>query len=420
MLQDIKMIRRESEPTHEGVARKILEDYKQQGGDKKGGSRLGMWALAAGSLVVLVFAISLLFADAKVTITPKAQSGTLENATYTAVKDAQSTTSAIGFQYVNFSGEETTTIPASGGTKEVSEKAKGTVVVYNEYSTAPQKLVVNTRLESPDGKIYRMNNAVTVPGYTKSGTKIVPGSVKVSVTADQPGETYNIGLVDFTIPGFKGSPQYAKFYGRSETAMTGGATGTLYAASKEAFDQASASLELALKDKLASQVRAQIPKGYVLLDGAVSFTPDTADSSSMYSKTDTVNVVKRGTVNAILLDEAALSSRIAEDTVSQYAGELVTVMNMRDLTLVLKDTPTAFKSDTTEIAFTLSGNPEIVWVIDEAKLKEDLAGEGKREFRAVLKNYSGIESAEVVFKPFWKMSFPEKIDSIEVKNTILK
>lgn len=413
------MIRRESEPTHEGVARKILEDYKQQGGGKKGSSRVGMWALAAGSLLVLVFAISLLFADAKVTITPKTQAGILENVTYTAVKDAEAA-SAIGFQYVNFSGEETTTIPASGGTKEVSEKAKGTVVVYNEYSTAPQKLIVNTRLESPDGKIYRMNNAVTVPGYTKSGTKIIPGSIKVSVTADQPGEAYNIGLVDFTIPGFKGSPQYEKFYGRSETAMTGGATGTLYAASRESYEQASASLELALKDKLASQVRAQIPKGYVLLDGAVSFIPDAAGSSSMYSKTDTVTVVKRGTVNAILLDEAVLSGRIAEDIVSQYAGESVMVKNISDMTLVLKDAAAAFKDGTTEIAFTLSGSPEVVWVVDELKLKEDLAGESKREFRNILKNYAGIESAEVVFKPFWKMSFPEKIESIEIENTILK
>jgi len=82
------------------------------------------------------------------------------------------------------------------GVENVEKKASGRIVVYNEFSSAPQKLIATTRFETPDGKIYRIKDAVTVPGA---------GSVEATVYADQPGEEYNIDLTDFTIPGFKGN-----------------------------------------------------------------------------------------------------------------------------------------------------------------------------------------------------------------------
>ncbi len=412
MLQDIKMIKRESEPTHEGVARKILEDYKTDH-NKSGGSRGALWAIAGVSLVVLAFAVSFLFTQAKVVVTPKTQTVTLDNSAYTAVKNATDA-GTVGFQYVNFSGEESATIPATDP-KQVSEKAHGTITIFNTFSAQTQKLIVGTRFETPDGKIYKMDKEVTVPGMKTVAGKSVPGSVSVAVTASEPGESYNIGLTDFTIPGFKSdAARYAKFYARSETPMSGGATGVLNSASSADYTQASNSLDQVLKDKLVSQVKAQIPKGYVLLDGAVSFVPE-ASAPNLFSKTNSLTIVKRGTINAILFDEKALAAKIAKDTISQYAGEEVTMANANDLTLALKDTAASFNQDTTEVSFTLSGSPRIVWVVDEEKLKEDLAGQSKKEFRNVLKNYTGIESAEVVLKPFWRMSFPEKAESITVE-----
>ncbi|MBI5152986.1 MAG: hypothetical protein HZA36_00780, partial [Parcubacteria group bacterium] len=97
----------------------------------------------------------------------------------------------------------------------VTKKATGIITIYNAYSTASQRLVATTRFRSPDGKIFRINAGVTIPGAKTTGGTIILSSIDVPVTADQPGAPYNIGATSFTIPGFEGSPKYKGFYGKS-------------------------------------------------------------------------------------------------------------------------------------------------------------------------------------------------------------
>ena len=102
--------------------------------------------------------------------------------------------------------------PASGK-KYAEKKATGEVVIYNNFSSSPQTLVATTRLVSSDGKIYRLNNSITVPGAEAPGGKITPSSIRASISADKPGEAYNLSPgVKFRIPGFEGSPKYDGFY----------------------------------------------------------------------------------------------------------------------------------------------------------------------------------------------------------------
>ncbi|MDP3003920.1 MAG: hypothetical protein Q8N43_00175, partial [Candidatus Azambacteria bacterium] len=99
-------------------------------------------------------------------------------------------------------------------------KAGGVIYIYNAYSSAPQKLVAQTRFETKDGKIFRIQNPVIVPGAKMSGAKLTPSSIKVNVVSDATGEEYQIGPSYFTIPGFQGSPKYAGFYAESAESMT--------------------------------------------------------------------------------------------------------------------------------------------------------------------------------------------------------
>jgi len=111
------------------------------------------------------------------------------------------------------------------GIEKIEKKATGKIKIFNVFSSKSQTLVASTRFETADGKIYRISNSVTVPGSVSQGNKVIPGAVSVNVLADQAGEQYNIGLTDFTIPGFKETSKYEKFYARSETEMTGGFVG---------------------------------------------------------------------------------------------------------------------------------------------------------------------------------------------------
>ncbi len=123
-------------------------------------------------------------------------------------------------QYFLLSKSGSKIIETSNESISLPLKTGGFISIYNAYSAAPQKLVAQTRFETKDGKIFRIQNPVIVPGVKMSGTKLTPSSIKVNVVSDAAGEEYLIGPSYFTIPGFQGSPKYAGFYAESTEPMT--------------------------------------------------------------------------------------------------------------------------------------------------------------------------------------------------------
>ena len=179
-------------------------------------------------LGVIATSLSLLYAKATVTITPKIANFNIEG-TFTAKKEPLS--SELGYEVVTATDETTSTIAATAGPL-VQTKAKGTVVIYNNHSTTPQTLIAGTRLSTPEGLVYRTASSIVVPGKKAS-----PGSVSVAIVADQAGENYNTKISDlsgdFKIVGYKGTDKYSSFYGRLKTDLLGGFSGKQFIGDQE-------------------------------------------------------------------------------------------------------------------------------------------------------------------------------------------
>lgn len=79
----------------------------------------------------------------------------------------------------------------ASGEEILGEEVIGEVTLHNEYNKA-QPLVVKTRLLSPDNKLFRIKEAVTIPAG---------GTVKVPIYADQVSAEMAIAPTRFTIPG---------------------------------------------------------------------------------------------------------------------------------------------------------------------------------------------------------------------------
>ena len=183
-----------------GEKEKISDSIKRT--DKR--PRYRIYFVALISVVFLLFALSFLFSGAKVTVVPKIKEISL-NENLSAIKD--SSVPGLSFDLAVISGEENKIIQG-GEEKDVSIKAVGIVLIYNSYSSSSQALDIDTRLEGSNGKIYKTNKRITVPGITKDGK---PGSVAVNIYAAEAGEEYNSSPLDFEIFGFKGTPKYSKF-----------------------------------------------------------------------------------------------------------------------------------------------------------------------------------------------------------------
>ncbi len=377
----------------------------------EGGSKIALWSIAVISFIFLVFAFSTLFAAATITIHPKENAYSLTSSVFKAQKDSPQ--SDIAFEVMSLEGSMSKSLPAPK-VLSVENKAAGKAVIYNDFSKEAQKLIINTRLETGDGKIYRIDNAVTVPGQHVSAGVTVPGSVLVSIHADQAGEEYNIPSSTFTIPGFKGGPKYEKFSAFSKDKIDGGIKGTVHVIDEQDALAARAEMVTALKDDLIKKAKLQVPKGFILYDDAIFYAPN-QDKVNLESKEDSVPVELAGKVYGIILDENKLSANIAKDQKDINSDEVI-IAGISDLNFSLKNRDQIDPATVSEIEFSLTGQGKVIAKVDEDKLKADLLGKSKKQLQSILANFPNIEKAEAVIKPFWMSSFPGQKKDIKVIN----
>jgi len=367
-------------------------------------SRLGLWISLVLFIIALGFGVSALFVSAQVTVSPKTQILPI-NVPLTAQKDRPS--GEFGYQVVSISAS-TEKVVAAGAVQKVEKKATGTIIIYNAASETPQRLIANTRFESADGKIFRIASAISIPGRKTENGKIMPGSVEATITADQSGESYNLGPSDFTIPGLKGDARYTTIYARSKAPSTGGFSGIMKMVGTALEQTTKKELETALKAKLKNDIMSQIPVNFVFFDGALSYQFESI-SQKEGTEDDQAILLLMGTAHAVIFDKSLLSKAVIDglkDSVTT-AGQNLAVTNLENLSLILTGTSQVSQIATTPITFTLTGDAQIEWLYDESQLKNDLLGIKKADISSLLQaKYPSIESAQVKILPLWKHSFP--------------
>ncbi len=371
------------------------------------GRRFGLWGLAVLGVILLAAAASLFLSGVTVTITPKSQDISV-NGTWSASRAPGP--GGLRYEVMKIEKFGSKSVPASGE-EDVAVKASGSIVIFNDYSTASVRLIKDTRFETPDGLIYRIDRPVVVPGQRREGGKTVPGQIEAVVYADQPGERYNIGLSDFSIPGLKGSPQYAKMYARSKTPMAGGFVGKRLTVAPDLLERTRGEIETQLAAALRAQADLERPPGFVLFNGGIAYVYESVPGSEGGGQ---VEVKERGTLYGILFPEGELAGFLARQTVAAAVGD-APVRIHDPAALSFSPIPAGarfWEGDT--ISFTLAGTARIVWVVDEEKLAADLAGEDKGALTTVLSGYPAIEAASVVMRPFWRATYPEDPSDITV------
>ena len=373
---------------------------------KKTGARYMLWLGAFISVTFLFFAFSYMFSKASITITPKIENVVIDE-NLSAGKDSNS--SPVSFDLVVISGEENQEIETSNK-EDIEVKATGVAVIYNAFSTKPQTLNIDTRLEGSNGKMYKTEKRMVVPGMTADNK---PGKIEVGIYGVSAGEEYNSAPLDFKIFGFKGTPKYEKIYARSKGNITGGAKGNFFTITSEKKDQALANLKDSLRAKLLKKVTEQIPKGFVLFEEAI-FLDINSENANSFSETYAVPISVKGTLYGFIFNEEKLTKRIAEDVVENYDGSDVYIANIKNLNLSIANKENLSFSDVKNINFSLKGTSKMVWKFDVEKFSKELLNQKKKDFNSILSKYPNIVSSNLALRPFWRMSFPDKIQNIKV------
>ena len=374
---------------------------------RKGGNKGGMFGLVGILVLVLIVVgaafgiVSTFFHRADVLISLKQYSVPVAESF-----EASSEGTLLSFSERSVSETLTRTVSRSGS-EYVEERASGTITIFNAYSKSSQRLITNTRFESTDGLIYRVQSPVVVPGYTTDANgAILPGQIDVTVYADEAGEQYNIGVVDFTIPGLKGSPQFESMSARSKTALSGGFVGEKAVVSPEVRDAAVAELRSELDRVIRAKIADSVSATEVFFPDTISVTffeqPDkTVDGGALVSVT--------GEARAPIFDQNKLARVIAQEGGVSYESEL-RISNVSELAIL---------TETSEIEgnirLTVSGEANLVGAYDQDRLINDLSGKDRRNVGVVLSGYPAIEDMKISVYPFWRGMLPEDPSRIKVQ-----
>lgn len=294
------------------------------------------------------------------------------------------------------------------GTNEaIGKKARGKVVLYNEYSSEPQTLVATTRLEAENGKIFRLVKNVVIPGSSNIGGQIKPGAIQAEIIADQAGSDYNMDATKFKIPGFAGGPKFDKFYASSDASTTGGSgEGQGEAVSRQVIqtdlDSARQKAEAAFKENIIQQVKDDLGSNEVLLDQAQKITINKSSSSARVGTlANSIEWVVSGSVRALVFDENDVKKVILESIdengkTNQFKNEILKI----DYGSVEPDFDKP--SMKVRIYCEVTSTP----YIDTEKIKKELLGKDDSQLVEILRKYSSIKNASVEFSPSFMTHIP--------------
>ncbi len=319
------------------------------------------------------------------------------------IKESSFSSSQINLRGVKFVEKKnlTKSYPAHGS-GNVLRKAKGQVTIYNAYSSEPQTLVAQTRLVTPDGRIYRLDNEVTVPGAKVVGGTMTPVGIEVSVTADKAGPDSNLTApTTFRIPGFQGSPKYDGFYAETKGAIVGGAVGEMRSPTEEDIRQAKEDASQVLGEAIRSQMLVNLPPEIKILDGVYQFeiTADQVDETVDSSGNFSVTVYGEGRVMGFR--EREILDVVSKKLASEEGFEVI----VKDYKIEYSDPRVDFENDILTAAVSIDS----VWIrpFNAEALKAEAQGKNETDLRTLIFSVPGVESGEVRLRPFWTRRVPQ-------------
>ncbi|MDQ5912144.1 MAG: hypothetical protein QG568_357 [Patescibacteria group bacterium] len=326
------------------------------------------------------------------------------------LKETKISLQDIGHETITTELDGTDEVEANG-TAKVERKATGKIILYNAYNSSVQKLVVDTRLETPNGLIYKLKSGVSIPGQKTVNGKAVPGSIEAEVEASETGEKYNQGFKDFNVVAYKGSDRYEGIYGRSKTALANGFSGTVPNISSKDI----ASSTALIKEKINTQADAYFAKKAKEKGSNFVYIPSTKKLVFKEVKSDISKDGKKATLtleataSAVLFDSTTLFAQIIKNQTEQIGEqvgsetnfdstkEIVYTGDFSKLSIGMKD----------ESSIQVTGTTSISSAIDEIKVTRAVSGLSKEQAIGAIKRLVELETIEIDIRPWWNKKLPD-------------
>ena len=353
--------------------------------------------------VILILGVTYL-ALSKVTITLTPSNATVDyDFTLTLADNPENNTSTTVILPAKIMGSESPVeqkFSVAAGSA-VDAQAEGTVTIYNNRG-AGQTLIATTRLLTPEGKIFRLKDKITVPANS---------SLQAKIQADEKGVGGNIPPTAFTIPGLSESLQKL-VYGKSTTPMTGG---TRQIGRLTATDVEKAELELTKKssaDVIAQFFEALDDKNLVLIGSQTKLTDGKADQE-LGSEVSSFTFSGQLTVSAVFAKQNEILE-LAKTKLKESQGAKSEFVSVDPASLTYE----LMAVDTEKLAAQVKVSISGLATLDPSKDifdKNLLVGFTENDLKLYFSQFDSIKDTKIEFTPFWVKKVPILKDHIIIK-----
>jgi len=305
----------------------------------------------------------------------------------------------IPVKVMNIEKEISKSFPATDKSSDSSKKARGMITIYNEFSSSPQPLIATTRFLSEDGRLFRLEKSITVPGSSNVEGEIKPGVIETQVMADESGSDFNIEPSKFSIPGFKSSGgKYEKIYAQSSKKMIGGGESATEIKSVSEKDIAEAKIELAseIKESLKEKIKKENGDDVIVLDDGISFGEINYSSSAQAGSIgEDFSLSGKVSAQVIAFQKSHLERFVTEKIVS---AEGIDKDQLGVDTFKFEFGKADADFENKKIIIRLSLKARILPDLDLEKMKEEVLGKTEEEFADYISQFKDLDSANIEYK----------------------
>lgn len=370
--------------------------------------------IIGGGIICLLLGIYLYnkLPKAEIIISPALETVNFQN-TITANKSTYSVNlaqKAIPAEYVTESASATQEFPATGSASN-DGKATGTIRVYNKVTPlTPLSLKVGTHFLSDSGKYFVTLAKITIPAMQGK----TPGSISVTVQAEESGDAYNISPAKFSVPKLSGTAYYYGIWAESTTAMTGGYTGKVKKVTKDDLETAKEVMSEKVSTDAKNALMAKISADQILLDGAiVNGVVETSANVKEGAVGDNFQQTAKVSISALVVKKQDLENLVKEYVASQLSEGKEYLDGSVDIQYAVSAVDP--QKGTATIGFKAAA--KTYDAIDTASMVELASQKSATQIQeAVSTNYgSSVSSTEVRFWPFWVKKAPADQDRIKIQ-----
>lgn len=301
------------------------------------------------------------------------------------------------------------------GQKDKGNKASGTIKIYNcskddKLSDRVRTVPAGTGV-SAGGMTFITSTSVSVDpsGFNGNNCKKDKPSQSVSVTAQSPGESYNLSARSYSVAG-------QSSMSADGSVMSGGTTQIVKVVSQGDVDKAKERLNGKLNNAQEEMKQDLQKDGYLPINDSFKSTPGAYNvSPAVDSEANEVTVSVTNSYVMLGVKEDDLKEIIKDEVSKTEEGKDQSVLSEGLAQATIKPSTATGRLGEGQVAFIIETNVITGPDINQEEIKQQIAGKKSGESEELLKLRPGIEEPKVELSPFWVSKVPKKHSKITIE-----